>query len=58
MPPRPSAPPSPSFSSATEMPDRAGILAAIHCPFTLRVNAHVRAAEEASLRWLERHRIA
>ena len=59
MPPSSSISPSlSSFPFATEMPDRANILAAIHCPFSLRVNAHARAAEEASLRWLERHRIA
>jgi hypothetical protein len=49
--------PSHSFPFATEVPDRAGIRAAIYCPFPLRINAHARAAEQASLRWLEQHGI-
>ena len=51
-------PPIPSFPFASDMPERAGVLAAIYCPFSLRINTHAHAAEQASLRWLERHHIA
>jgi hypothetical protein len=57
MQPSPSFPPHLPLLSATDLPDRAGILAAIHCPFPLRINVHAGAAEERSLRWLERHGI-
>ena len=38
----------------TEIPSRRQLLAAIQCPFPLRINAHVEAAEQASLEWLLR----
>jgi len=39
---------------ATEIPSRNQLFAAIHCPFPVRINPHVEAAERASLAWLER----
>src|SRR4051812_32968310 len=39
---------------SSEIPDRSRILAAIHCPFPLRINPNAEAAERASLAWLAR----
>lgn len=38
----------------TEIPGRNQLLASINCPFPLRINPHLDAAESSSLRWLER----
>jgi 5-epi-alpha-selinene synthase len=37
-----------------EIPNRARLLGAIHCPFPLQLNPHAEAAERASLGWLSR----
>jgi 5-epi-alpha-selinene synthase len=37
-----------------EIPSRATIAEALRCPFPLRINQHVRAAHEHSLRWVKR----
>jgi len=37
-----------------EIPNRARLLGAIHCPFPLQLNPHAEAAERASLGWLTR----
>jgi 5-epi-alpha-selinene synthase len=37
-----------------DLPSRATVADALRCPFPLRVNRHVRAAHEHSLRWLRR----
>jgi len=37
-----------------EMPSRATLAEALRCPFPLRINQHVQAAHEHSLRWLKR----
>jgi 5-epi-alpha-selinene synthase len=37
-----------------EIPSRARLLGAIHCPFPLQLNPHAEAAERASLTWLSR----
>jgi len=41
----------------TEIPSRSQLFAAICCPFALRINAHLPAAERASLAWLQRFRL-
>jgi len=38
----------------TEIPSRKQLLGAIDCPFPLRINAHLAAAESSSLSWLQR----
>ncbi|HXK16262.1 MAG TPA: hypothetical protein VNG33_00560, partial [Polyangiaceae bacterium] len=37
-----------------EMPSRASVAEALRCPFPLRINQHVQAAHEHSLRWVRR----
>lgn len=37
-----------------EIPSRSTVAEALRCPFPLRINAHVRAAHEHSLRWVKK----
>ena len=44
----------PSRWSNDEIPSRGDMANALRCPFPLRINRHVNAAHEPSLRWVRR----